>query len=222
MRAWISATTLLAAMCALLPATGARAEEELHLLEPAARQGFYVGGGFRFGGAGIDSDKVGSLGATLMNGFDFRAGQMANDWIGFGLAIQSGGGKNDTWQGGFGALSLELTLIPVPTARDFALRGTIGVGGIGVSRVKVEDKTDDDPTGTAGALYTVGFSYDFFPWRDDAKDQYESGGLGLTFFVEAVLLPGDGLNTFGGVAGMELTYYFGFNKTRLVLPPSAY
>lgn len=214
--------TLVCACVAMLLPSAAWAQEEgqeLRLLKPAARQGFYLAGGLRNGALTISDENLGGLGFMTGFGVAVRGGQMANDWIGFGLAINTGGGGNDVWGGGWGALSLELMLTPLP-GEDFAIRGSVGVGGMGVARAKPEEETEKDPSGTAGALYTLGVSYDLFPWYE--KDKYESGGFAFTGFLEGMLLPGDGLIAGGVMIGLEVTYWFGFNKNKLDIPPEAY
>ncbi len=188
------------------------------LLKPAARQGFYIGGGLRQALLTATDDDIGNLGLFLGGGFTLRFGQVVNDLLGVGLAINNTGGSNDEWAGGFGALSLEMQLTPLP-GEDFAVRGAIGVGGGGVTRSDPELETDDEPSGAFGAFYTLGVSYELFPWYEAEK--YETGGFAFTGFLEGFFFPGGDLVTGGVMLGLEVTYWFGFQKNRLELPPDA-
>jgi hypothetical protein len=123
------------------------------------------------------------------------------------------GGGNDDWTGGYGALQLEGQAIIYP---DLALRGAIGVGGMGVARTDEALKTEDDPSGTAGTVYTLGVSYDWFPWWELGDG---SGGFAFTVFMEGSLLPGDGLIAGGIMMGFEVNYWFGLGQNKLELPP---
>ncbi len=206
-------TALLLALVASAPVTASAQD----LLKPAARQGFYIGGGLRQALLTASDDDIGNLGLFLGGGFTLRFGQVVNDKLGIGLAINNAGGSNDDWAGGFGALSLEMQLTPLP-GEDFAIRGSIGVGGGGVTRAEGEER-DDDPPGAFGAVYTLGVSYELFPWYE--PDKYETGGFAFTGFLEGILFPGGDLVTGGVMLGLEVTYWFGFQKNRLDLPPEA-
>jgi hypothetical protein len=206
-------TALLLALAASAPVTASAQE----LLKPAARQGFYIGGGLRQALLTSSDDDIGNLGLFLGGGFTLRFGQVVNDKLGIGLAINNAGGSNDEWAGGFAALSLEMQLTPLP-GEDFAIRGSIGVGGGGVTRAEGEER-DNDPPGAFGAVYTLGVSYELFPWYE--PDKYETGGFAFTGFLEGILFPGGDLVTGGVMLGLEVTYWFGFQKSRLDLPPDA-
>lgn len=183
------------------------------LVKPAGRQGYYIGGGLRQAAMDMISDTAGNLGFMTGGAFTLRLGQMAGEEFGFGLVLYSAGGSNDDWTGGLGALQLEGQVIIFP---DLALRGAIGFGGMGVSRVKPEEEREDDPSGTAGSLYTLGVSYDWFPWWEKGDS---SGGLAFTVFVEGALLPGSDLTAFGILGGIEVNYWFGIGDNKLDLDP---
>lgn len=185
------------------------------LLRPAARQGYYLGGGIRQAAMFTDTDAAGNLGFMMGGAFALRAGQMVDDLIGFGLAITSGGGSNDDWTGGYGGLLLEVQLTPLSTD-DFAIRGGVGIGGLFIGRADESMEREDDPSGTAGSLYTLGVSYDLFPFYD--KGSSDTGGFAFTGFLEGMLLPGGSVTTGGVLLGLEITYWFGFQKNRLELP----
>lgn len=188
------------------------------LTPPAARQGYWIGGGYRSILLYSDSEDVGDIGPFLGGGFTLRFGQMSNDWIGFGLALMFAGGGGDVWNSGYGGLSLDVNLVP-PILENLTVRLGTGVAGLSLSRVDESRETSSDPDGTFGALFTVGVSYDLFPFYD--REDSGSGGFAVTGFVEFQALPGDGLLTLGGLIGIEVTYFFGLPKNRLELPPDA-
>ncbi len=186
------------------------------LVKPQARQGYYFGFGLRNGLSHIQSRTAGGLGRFNTFGFVLRAGQMANNWIGFGLTIQTLFGGNDTWGGGGGGLTVEVHLEP-PIDEDLTIRLGSGVAGLGVSRREEFEAREDDPEGTFGALFNAGVSYDLFPFHEPEK--YESGGFAFTGFVDFALIPGDGLWMFTGTIGLEVTWFFGLDDHKLDLPP---
>jgi hypothetical protein len=183
------------------------------LVVPAPRQGYYLGGGVRQAAGSMISSTAGNLGFFQGGAFTLRLGQMAGQEFGFGLVLSSGGGQNDDWTGGYGALQIEAQYV---FFENLAFRGGVGVGGLGVGRVKPEDEREDDPSGTFGSLYTLGFSYDWFPWWERADG---SGGFAFTVYIEGYLLPGDDLAAFGALAGIEVNYWFGIDDHKLDLPP---
>jgi hypothetical protein len=186
------------------------------LVEPAGRQGYYVGLGFRNGAFDMIDETAGNLGFMQGGGLALRFGQMAGEQFGFGLVLAFGGGANDTWSGGFSGLQLEGQYVMM---KDFALRAAIGVGGLGVARVKPEEKREDDPEGAFGTLYTVGMSYDWFPWWEKGDT---SGGLAFTVFADATVLPGDGLFGGGIFLGAEVHWWFGSEDNKLDLGEEAF
>lgn len=213
MRANVIVTTLLAAVAA---SSVASAQEAVTLREPAPRQGYYIGGGTRLLMGGGATDKVGGLGPMFGFGGVFRFGQMATDWLGLGLVLGGGSSFNGTWGAGGGHLSVEAQVKPL-AEYDLALRGSIGLGAFGLSRVKPEDEREDDPSGGLGAQYTLGASYDLFPFYKEGT--YKSGGFAFTGFAEVALLPTSEVWTMNFVIGIEVTYWFGLRKDRLELPP---
>lgn len=183
------------------------------LVKPAGRQGYYLGGGLRQGAMDMISETAGNLGFMTGGAFTLRLGQMAGEEFGFGLVVYSAGGSNDNWTGGLGGLQLEGQYIIFP---NLALRGAIGFAGLGVGRVKEEEEREDDPSGTAGTLYTLGVSYDWFPWWEPED---RSGGFAFTVFIEGALLPGSELTAFGILSGIEVNYWFGIGDNKLDLDP---
>lgn len=197
-----------------LAASEAQAQQ-LELRQPAARQGYYVGGGLRSTNAYGRGDNVGGLGLQFGFGFSFRTGQMVNDYLGVGLYLNAGGGGSSDWGFGGGGLGIEMMYKPLDDY-DFAVRGGIGFAAGGLSRREEELARDDDPSGGIGANYTLGVSYDLFPFYE--KDKYESGGFAFTGFFEVNLLPADEFWIITSVTGLEITYWFGLDDNKLDLP----
>jgi hypothetical protein len=187
----------------------ARAQD---LLAPAGRQGYYVGGGLRSGGVDMHSETAGNLGLMGGSGFVLRAGEMAGDLFGFGLALAACGGGNKDWGGGWAGLLLDLQLVPM---ENLALRGGIGLGGLGVGRANKNLMKKNDPTGSGGSIYTLGLSYDYFPFWEKGDD---SGGFSLSFFIEAQLVPGSSVIAGAMFMGIEVNYWFGLAANKLALP----
>ncbi|MCK6547977.1 hypothetical protein L6R52_19155 [Myxococcota bacterium] len=192
----------------------ARAQD---LLRPEARQGYFIGGGLRGGFFSISDEDLGSLGGFAGFGGQFRLGQMSTEKLGFGLVIGGGSQSNATWKGGGGGLLLEGQLRPMADL-DLAIRVGLGIGGMGLSRVDPATETDDDPSGGAGALYSLGISWDWFPFFDRAEGD-RTGGFALTPFAEAQVFPTSDLMTFSFVIGIETTWWSGVPDNKLELPP---
>lgn len=197
----------------LLAAREAAAQE---LVAPAPRQGYFFGGGLRSGALDVQTRNAGNLGFMNGGGLVLRAGEMADERFGFGLLFNFSGGANGNWSAGGGGLQMEGQVVVYP---DLALRAGIGLGGLGVKRKDQNQAKSNDPTGSAGGLYTLGMSYDWYPWRD--RDSVESGGLALTFFAEATVVPGDGVFGVGAYMGVELTFWTGLQRNKLRLPDAA-
>lgn len=185
------------------------------LTKPAARQGYYIGGGLRQLVGGSGGEVVGSFGFMQGFGMALRFGQMATDHIGLGLVFGGGGSANGDWRVGGGHLSMELTYKPLDDY-DLGLRGGIGFGVLSATRAEEEDVRDDDPEGGIGAQFSLGASYDLFPFYD--KAEFESGGFAFTGFAEFTVLPADPLWSVNFVVGLEVTYWFGLAKNKLELP----
>src|SRR5688572_33062490 len=88
----------------------AQTETEVELVPPKARQGFFLGLGIRSAIMGANADPVGDLGFLQGGLFNFHFGQMVNNLYGFGLSVDFGGGQNETWLTGLGALSVSFHL----------------------------------------------------------------------------------------------------------------
>ena len=213
-------TAVLASLVFVAIASEAHAQDaQLELRKPQARQGYYVGGGPRIVSLVVQDSDLGSLGGMFGFGAAFRFGQKVNDWLGLGLVLSGGGAGNAEWGAGGGGLMLEAQVQPW-LQTDLALRLGIGVSGFGVTRVNEDRETDDDPSGTVGSIYSVGASYELFPWHDSAK--YDSGGLAFSFFVEGQVTPGlGGLTSYGAIVGVEFTWWTGLSRNKLDLPVDA-
>lgn len=215
---------LLALVLLLVTAGPAQAQDEsqdgeVELLKPRARQGYYLGGGPRVLTLAVDDEDFGGLGGMLGFGGSLRFGQKVLDWLGLGLMFTGGVAGNEDWGFSGGGLLLEVQAQPwVET--DLAFRFGIGVSGFGVSRADANAETDDDPSGTVGAMYLLAFSYELFPFYEAEK--YESGGLAFSFFVEGQITPGlGGLTSYGASIGIELTWWSGLSRNKLDLPVDA-
>ncbi len=202
-------------LVALLGAGFAAEAQELEA--PKARQGYYASLGLRLGLGTARGEDLGSLGTLNGAGGAFRFGEMATENFGLGLAIATGGGANENWTVGGGNLSLEFMYTPVE-ALNLAVRSSIGLGFVGTTRVDPEAETDDDPQGGLGALYTLGASYDFFPFYEEGK--YESGGWAVTTFADLQFLPAGGVTTANFILGVEITWWSGLRRNKLELPTS--
>lgn len=207
-------TGLLALLCSLAPGS-ATAQE---LLLPAARQGYYLAGGVHTGVVGTRDEDLGGLVTAPGSAFTFRLGQMANQWLGFGLSISGGGTASDVWTSGYAALSLEVQYVPIPYD-NLAIRGGVGLAALFVGRKDPAQAREDDPSGALSSIYTLGVSYDLFPLYEPKS--YESGGFSIAGFAQGHLMPGDGLLTGGFLIGLEVSYWFGLNKNKLELPTDA-
>jgi len=208
-------TSIIAAL--LLCTLAAREAGAQELVPPGPRQGYFVAFGPRAGVAGLRDADLGSLGLGASQGGALRFGQMANDRIGFGLRVGGGSLKTAEWSFGSGGLSLDARFVPAP-ALDLSLQLSVGVAGGGASRLDPDAARDDDPSGGAGTLYTLGASWDFAPTYDPAR--HASGGFGLSLVVEGQLLDAGGLLVGGLFVGLDVAWWFGLARNRLELPAS--
>lgn len=207
-------TTVLLTGAIAWPSTG----QGQTLTKPAPRQGYWLGGGYRAVLLYSQAGNIGNVGPFLGGGYTVRLGEMGNDWLGFGLAVTVAGAGNEEWRSNYGGLSLDVNLKP-PISADLTFRLGTGAAFLTLDRLDEAQVRSSDPEGTFGALFTVGASYDLFPFYD--RGGFDSGGFAFTIFVEGQALPGDGLLTLSGMAGLEITYFFGLSKNKLDLPPEA-
>lgn len=212
-RSWLrwAACLVVLLLHSVIGSAPAHAQE---LRTPAARQGYYLGGGLRYGISAADADNVGDLGALSHLGFMFRLGQKPTPWFGVGLQLGGGGDTNDVWTLGYGHLMLDLQLEPFDF--DLAFRASAGLGGGPISRVDEASEQIDDPEFMFGAMFAAGVSYDWFPFYDPKA--FGSGGPALTFFLEGRFFPAGDVTTGGGFVGIEFTWWTGLDRRKLELP----
>jgi hypothetical protein len=88
-------------------------------------------------------------------------------------------------------------------------------GGFGVGYVYVSDKTalDTSLRGGAGSYFSLGMSYDFFPWRHQL-----SGGWAVTPTVDFRIMPDGNIHAYSLVAGLQFFRWSGLADNMLVLP----
>lgn len=190
----------------ILLTTTPAAAQDVTLVKPAARQGYYLS--LSSGGVINHSSSSEDEFDTLTGlSFSLRAGEMITEWIGAGLRAGGGTLSGGQWGGGFGGLQLEIQTAPL---RALAITVGVGAGGLSLSSA---DPDDDDLRGTGGAYYTAGLSYDLFPFYESG-----SGGLSLTPFVRVAYLPGDVFQGTLMVAGLEVIWWSGLAKNKLDLP----
>lgn len=201
------------ALALLFLSSGPAAAQELR--GPEARQGYYIGLGFRTGVTEADNEDIGSLGTLSHFGALARFGQMTFPWLGFGIAIGGGQDANEEWSIGYGNLLLEAQVKPFDI--DLAFRLAAGVGGGSASRADSANEQEDDPEFLFGSMYVLGVSYDWFPFYDPKS--YGSGSTAITFFVESRFFPGGDVESGSAFLGVEVTFWTGLDKRKLDLPP---
>ncbi len=198
---------LLVAATALVGAslTGEAGAQTLDL--PRSRQGYYVGGGLHFGASRFeeDGDKLGTWFTQTIRG---RVGQMVTDDFGLGLSLGMGGAGKESEVASLFDLGAEGQW---ELATNLALHGGVGFGVITVSD---EDKPNEDLRGSFGGAYSVGLSYDWFPFKPRL-----TGGWGFRPVATAQFLPNDPVSAMIFTLGVEVVYWKGLPKNELNLPP---
>jgi len=175
---------------------------------PEARQGYFVSLGLQSAGATSKDHDLGRLAPALGGGFSLRVGEMLTDWLGFGLQIETGMVQNDRWQVAYGGLLL---------ATQTNLWRTLGLhlgAGVGFNDATDKSKKVIGSRGTAGAFYSAGVSYDFFPFQNEG-----SGGWAVTPILQAKYFPGDSFNSTMVSIGIEGVWWSGLDKQQLELSP---
>jgi hypothetical protein len=200
----------LAALLALLPRAHAQDGEEVgaqvELELPAARQGYWLGGGlFTTVNQNLQLEEDDTP-ALLGGAGHLRMGEMFNDWLGFGLQLGGGGGGDDRYSVGYGGLMLTGQLNPW---RDLALHAGLGAGGLSLTDAEIQDGT---LRGTGGAYYMIGASYDLFPWYEKG-----SGGFSLAPTVQLQHLPGILTESWIVLVGVETLWWSGLERNKLDL-----
>ena len=203
-------TPLVLALCLVANSPNASAQdaEVVELSEPAARQGYFIGGGV----SGIsnlnNSDEIGDVGPLYGTYFNLRLGEMVTDWLGFGFHVGGGTGSDDRYDVGYGGGMLDVQIVPWD---HLALRLGVGAGGLSTT----DNKEDTDTLlGTGGAYYMAGASYDYFP----AYDVYDSGGFSFTPSLQLIHLPGMEYESYIVTLGLEMTWWTGLDNNKLILP----
>lgn len=182
-------------------------ETTVTLQEPRHRQGYYLALGF--GGAAVSVDDHGTTDVFGGTQTTIRLGQMVTRRFGLGLQINSGGVKHDQEVASLFGLAIEAQLELVP---NLALHGGAGLGIISIT-----DNADPngDLSGSYGAGYLLGLSYDWFFTR-----QRLTGGWAVTPFVTVHAMPENSVKAFGGVFGVQISYWSGLPSNQLKLPES--
>ena len=98
-----------------------------------------------------------------------------------------------------------------------ALTGRLALnGGVGLGVLQLHDKRvmNEELRGAFGAEYSLGASYDFFPYKKKL-----SGGLGLAPIVQVRFLPGDEATSIAVLFGLHVSWWTGLPRNQLDLPP---
>jgi len=202
---FIAAVAFVIGVAACLVATPRVQAQTLDL--PRARQGYYIGVGYRltFNKVWMDNENYGVWGGSDLS---LRFGQMVTRRFGMGLLIHSGGAKGDGQTAGTFGLELEGQWELV---KNLALHGGVGVDTF---QVTADDGKDKSLRGTAGSGYMLGAGYSwFFTHR-------LTGGWAATPRVEFRFVPGTTTQTFTTLVGVELCWWSGLPRNQLELPPS--
>ena len=187
----------------LLPA----AAQAQTLEPPGPRQNYYLSLGFHNGVIQTWEDDE-SLGAWYSSGFTIRLGQMLTRRLGLGLQIFSGASRKGEENSTTFGLGLE---------GQVALTGRLALnGGLALGVLQLHDNRvmKEELRGAFGAEYSLGVSYDFFPYKKKL-----SGGLGLAPIVQVRFLPGDTATSVSLLAGLHVTWWTGLPRNQLDLPP---
>ncbi len=183
------------------------AAQELELTPPAARQGYFIGGGvtsvFNSNFRTTDDDTGNLTGGAG----HVRLGQMTTDWLGFGLQIGGGGASAGNFSTGYGGLMLDVQLVPFDH-----LGIHLGVGAGGLSLTDTESDSDE-LEGTGGGYYSVGLTYDWFPFYDSG-----SGGLSVTPIAQFQYMPGTIFDATMLTFGLEILWWSGLPNNKLLFP----
>ncbi len=212
MKTFTLASTVLAVLLASAPLL-AQADDVLE--PPGLHQGYYASLGI-YGLSTVNWEEGDQLnGAWFGAGNALRFGQMVTRKLGLGLAIDWGStageanGRKQT--SSISALSVEGQWVPIDQLS--LLAGT----GVGFAQFEYNKILPDEPEtlrGGAGAMFLVGASYDFFPYRKPL-----SGGLALSPSVRFRYLPSETADMLGVFLGLDITWWTGLPKNQLDLPP---
>ncbi|MBH25273.1 MAG: hypothetical protein CMH57_12640 [Myxococcales bacterium] len=186
----------------------AAAPDDVVLVPPAPRQGYFISLGAGLSVNSNSSDDEGTIGPLTGAYFNLRLGEMVTDWLGFGFHAGGGFASDDRWSAGFGGGMLDAQFVPWD---HLAVRFGVGAGGLSVTD-NVEEQ--ESLLGTGGGYYLVGLSYDWFPFHSPG----ESGGFSLTPALQGIYLPGATFQSTLIVLSIETTWWSGLDKNKLDLP----
>ena len=178
---------------------------------PSPRQGYYVSLGLEAGpgfmwdkGQALDTRPVISRLPVL------RLGQMLTTRFNLGLRLSFLGGVKDGETRSLAGLQIESGY---RVWRTLAVQAGVGAGFARISKDKHLDP-DDELRGSYGALYMLGLSYDFFPYKKSL-----SGGFAISPTVGARFLLSDPIDALAILIGVDFTWWTGLPKNQLDLPP---
>ncbi|MBI5511543.1 MAG: hypothetical protein HY903_22535 [Deltaproteobacteria bacterium] len=193
-----------AVVAALSVAATAEAAE---LTAPAARQGYYLGGGVNgVAVRSVDRD-LGAFAAAYGSSYALRVGEMLTPWLGIGLEVGFGQAQSSRWRSQFGGLLLDAQ---ANVWKNLALHAMAGLGAV-MARDKLGRVAS--AKGTGGALYGAGIGYDFFPLHTEG-----SGGFGITPSLQGRYCPGSSFHAAMVWVGLDLYWWRGLDKQELELP----
>jgi hypothetical protein len=199
---------LLACLALLIGVQLISSQAQAQTLEPPApRQGYYLSLGFHNGIIHTWEDDE-SLGTWFNRGFTIRLGQMLTRRLGLGLQIFSAVSTKGEENGSTLGLGVE---------GQVALTGRLALnGGVGLGVLQLHDERvmNEELRGAFGAEYSLGASYDFFPYKKKL-----SGGFGLAPIVQVRFLPGDEATSIAVLAGLHISWWTGLPRNQLDLPP---
>lgn len=194
------------AIAILLLAATAGAARAQDLETPRSRQGYYIGGGAH-ASLQHNRDDDGSLGLWRGYTMAFRMGQLLTRRFGLGFAFDVGSGSHDDDTSSTIGLGLTGQLV---LAGDLALHAGVGLGVVSITEKVGEE---EELRGSYGSAYTVGLTYDWFVrpcW---------TGGIALTPTLQLRALPGDPIDSYTMMLGLEITRWTGLPRNQLDLPP---
>lgn len=177
---------------------------------PSPRQGYYASLGIE-AGPGFGWDKGEAIDARLLTGLPIlRLGQLLTQRFSMGLRLEFTGGKKGNETTALGGLLIETG---VRVWNKLAIQGGVGAGYFSVSQ---KDPIDpgDKLRGAYGALYMLGLSYDFFPYKKAL-----SGGFAISPTLGARFLPSSPFDALSILVGVDFVWWTGLPKNQLDLPP---
>lgn len=198
-------TLMLRWVVAAVALSTATANAEDLLEKPRDRQGYYLALGLR--STVLYSQEDGD-GLGPWNGFTTRIalGQLFTERFGAGLTIDFGGASGDGQTASMFGLGMAGQ---AELFENFAAHASVGFGV-----VSLDDPDEDEGTrGAVGAMYTLGISYDWFPWSGG------TGGFSLTPSLELRAVPSNDVDAYIALIGLNFSYWTGLPRNQLELPP---